>query len=243
MAADPIYAVGDIHGHMDKLQTIMARIEQDGGHDAQVIFLGDYVDRGPDSRAVIDYLANGMAAGRNWTCLKGNHDRMFAMFMEQYPRNDARLLIGYHWFHKRLGGVETLASYGVEVTGSARIYQVHEAARRAVPPDHITFLNELTVHHQQGDWLFVHAGLRPGTALADQTEDDLIWIREPFLNHPDPHPWCVVHGHSPVAAVEHHGNRIAVDTGAGHGRALSAVVLEAGACFALDEAGRVPVRP
>lgn len=243
MTAEPIYAVGDIHGHMDKLQAIMARIENDGGRDAQVIFLGDYVDRGPDSRAVIDTLADGLAAGRNWTCLKGNHDRMFAMFMEEYPRNDARLLIGYHWFHKRLGGVETLASYGVEVTDSARIFQVHEAARRAVPPDHVAFLNALPLHHQQGGYLFVHAGLRPGVALADQSEDDLIWIREPFLDCPDQHPWCVVHGHSPVAAVEHHGNRIAVDTGAGHGHALSAVVLEGEGCFVLGEDGRVQLRP
>lgn len=237
MAAKPIYAVGDIHGQFDLLQDIMARIEHDGGPDAQVVFVGDYTDRGPKSDQVLEYLSSGLKAGRNWVCLKGNHDRMFFMFMEEYPRNDARFLVGYHWLHPRIGGVETLGSYGVEVADGARIYQVHEHAREAVPQSHVDFLNALKPYHQQRDLLFVHAGIQPGVPLSEQTEDDLIWIREPFLSDKTRHPFTVVHGHSHVSSIEHHGNRINIDTGAGHGRALSCVVID-GDVFELLPTGR-----
>lgn len=239
----PIYAIGDIHGQLPMLEDALLRIEADGGPDARIVFLGDYCDRGPDSRGVIDRLARGQAEGRNWVCIKGNHDRMFAMFMEDQPRNDDRLLVGYHWLHPRIGGVETLQSYGVEVAERERIYQVHARARAAVPPEHCAFLGGLKTCHQEGELLFVHAGIRPGLPLEQQAENDLVWIREEFLTDSRAHPWLVVHGHTHVKQAEHHGNRVNLDTGAGYGHPLTAAVFEGRRCWLLTEAGRQPLMP
>lgn len=239
----PIYAIGDIHGQLDMLHDALNKIEADGGPDARVVFLGDYVDRGPDSRGVLDLLITGKRAGRNWTTLLGNHDRMFAWFMRDYPVHDAHLLVGYHWFHERLGGVQTMESYGVTVSESDRLYAVRDYAGTAVPPEHVAFLNSLPTHHLEGDVLFVHAGIRPGVNLADQTEDDLLWIRQEFLKDARPHPWLVVHGHTPAKRAEHCGNRINLDSGAGYGRPLATAVFEGRKCWLLTEAGRVPLEP
>ena len=239
----PLYAIGDIHGQLDMLEEALARIEADGGPDARIIFLGDYTDRGPDSRGVIVRLARGKAEGRNWVFLKGNHDRMFSMFMEDYPRNDARLLVGYHWLHERIGGIETLASYGVEVPEGARTYQIHQQARAVVPQSHLNFLAGLVPFHQERGLLFVHAGIRPGVPLDQQTEDDLIWIRQEFLNDTRLHPWLVVHGHTPAKAAQHAGNRINLDSGAGYGMPLSAAVFDAGEVWLLTDQGRLPLQP
>ena len=239
----PIYAIGDIHGQLGMLETALARIEADGGPNARVVFLGDYVDRGPDSRAVIDRILNGQTAGRDWIALMGNHDRMFSMFVEDYPRNDARLLVGYHWLHEKLGGIETLASYGVPVEDGDRIFQVHDRARAAVPQAHIDFLRNLVPYHLEDELLFVHAGIRPGTPLAEQSEDDLIWIRQEFLNDTRDHPWLVVHGHTPAKQAEHCGNRVNLDAGAGYGKPLACAVFEGRDCWQLTQAGRVPLRP
>jgi len=234
----PIYAIGDIHGQREMLEEALELIAADGGPDAQVVFLGDYVDRGPDCRGVLDLLIAGLSAGKNWTCLMGNHDRMFSMFIEDYPRNDARLLVGYHWLHEKIGGVETLASYGVEVESGARIYEVHAKARAAVPEDHRAFLEGLPSHHEEEGLLFVHAGIRPGLALAEQSEDDKIWIRQEFLNDTRRHPWLVVHGHTHVPTAEHRGNRVNLDSGAGFGRPLTAAVFEGASCWQVTSDGR-----
>ncbi|WP_282170368.1 metallophosphoesterase family protein [Ruegeria atlantica] len=236
--SDPVYVIGDIHGQLGMLEDALDRIERDGGPDAKIVFLGDYTDRGAQSCGVLDLLVRWNADGKNWVFLRGNHDQMCAMFLEDYPRNDARLLVGYHWLHPRIGGIETLRSYGVEATNVDRIYQVHAKAKQAVPQAHIDFLNGLKPFHQDGALLFVHAGIRPGVKLEQQDHDDLIWIREEFLNHKDPHPWLVVHGHSHVAAPEHHGNRINLDTGAGYGQALTAAVFEGTTCWVLDAGAR-----
>lgn len=239
----PIYAIGDIHGQRAMLEQALSRIEADGGPDARVVFLGDYVDRGPDCRGVIELLSQGLAADRNWTCLKGNHDRMFSMFMEDHSRNDDQLLVGFHWLHDRIGGVETLQSYGVEVSESDRIYQVHARARAAVPSEHLQFLSNLCPFQQEGELLFVHAGIRPGLPLEQQVENDLVWIRQAFLNDSRAHPWLVVHGHTHVKHAEHHGNRVNLDTGAGYGHPLSVAVFEDRNCWLLTEEGRQPLTP
>lgn len=236
-----LYAVGDIHGQMDMLHEALERIERDGGADAQVVFLGDLVDRGPDSRGVIQLLLDGVAAGRNWTVLKGNHDRMFEWFMADPPRIETRLPVGLDWLHDRVGGATTLASYGVEVTPERRIWQVLDEAHTAVPPNHLTFLQNLPLTHSVGQLLFVHAGLRPSVPLTQQTEDDLVWIREPFLSDPRDHGALVVHGHTPVDTPEHHGNRLALDTGAGYGRALTVAAFEDDHVFVLTDSGRKPI--
>ncbi len=223
------------------LEEALRRIEADGGPDARVVFLGDYTDRGPDSRGVLDLLIEGQRDRRNWITLMGNHDRMFSMFMRDYPVNDACLLVGYHWLHERIGGIETLASYGVHVTDKDRIFQIHQQAREAVPATHVEFLNGLPTFHQEGDLLFVHAGIRPGVPLEAQTENDLVWIRHEFLDHIRPHPWLIVHGHTPARFAEHCGNRVNLDAGAGYGRPLATAVFEGRDCWLLTPKGRVPL--
>ncbi len=235
---EPVYAIGDIHGQLHMLQDALERIEKDGGPDAQIVFIGDYTDRGAHSREVLDLLLKGQSEQKNWTFLRGNHDQMCAMFLEDYPRNDARLLVGYHWLHPRIGGVDTLNSYGVEVRDGDRIHQVHARAKAAVPQAHIDFLAGLSPFHQQNDLLFVHAGVRPGIPLHRQDRDDLIWIREEFLNYRQPHPWLIVHGHTHVGLPEHRGNRINIDTGAGYGNELTAAVFEGSDCWVVGKTGR-----
>lgn len=240
---DPIYAIGDIHGQLEELHQALDRIERDGGPNARIVFLGDYVDRGPKSREVIQLLADGLSAGKNWQCLLGNHDRMFSMFMEDYPRNDSHLLVGYHWLHDRIGGAETLASYNVEVGERQRIYHLHERAKTEVPADHIDFLQSLQPYHLEEGLLFVHAGIRPGVPIEKQIIEDLIWIREGFLDDPRPHDWLVVHGHTTIPAATHYGNRVNLDSGAGYGQPLSAAVFENQNCWLLTQKGRVPLVP
>lgn len=218
---DRIYAVGDIHGELDHLKNAVSLIGQDGGPNARIVLLGDYVDRGPDSRGVLQFLSDGLAQAKDWICLLGNHDRMFRMFLENYPRQDSQLLVGYHWLHDRVGGLRALSSYGVELGENERIYKLHARVHDAVPEAHRTFLNGLKYHHLENGILFVHAGLKPGIALENQDESDLIWIRKEFHEFTDPHPWLVVHGHTPVDQATHYGNRINLDSGCGYGRDVS----------------------
>ena len=239
----PIYAIGDIHGHLDKLEEVIDHILADGGHDAEVVFLGDLVDRGPDSKGVIDFVLNGQKQGRNWAVLTGNHDRMFRYFLEPSPRVDMRLRPDLYWLHARLGGRETLASYGLHFDEETRLSEIHAAARAAVPAEHVAFLTNLPYFKQHDDLLFVHAGVRPGVPLEAQSVDDLCWIRDDFLTHTAPHPWLVVHGHTPVDHPSHYGNHVNLDTGAGYGHAVTAAVFEDGNVWVLGTGGRQPLVP
>ncbi len=239
----PIYAIGDIHGHLDKLEEVMDAILTDGGPEAEVVFLGDLVDRGPDSRGVIDFVLDGLKQGRKWTVLTGNHDRMFRYFLEPSPRVDMRLRPDLYWLHERLGGRDTLASYGLTFDIEARLSEIHAAARATVPDEHVAFLTQLPYAKLHDNLLFVHAGIRPEVALADQLDDDLCWIREDFLNYPHPHPWLVVHGHTPVVRPTHFGNHVNLDTGAGYGEAITAAVFESGRVWHLTPHGRQELTP
>lgn len=236
------YAIGDIHGHLDKLEAAHALIAEDrartGDAEAPVVHIGDLVDRGPDSKGVIQYLIDGQARGENWVVLKGNHDRMMEMFLREQPMVDTQLLYDHNWLHPRIGGTGTLASYGVEVTEGIRTYQLHPKARAAVPESHREYLMNLPSMLRLGELCFVHAGIRPGVALEDQTEDDLCWIRKEFLQSDTDHGPLIVHGHTPVDAVTHYGNRLNIDTGAGHGKTLSAVVIEGRDAWLLGAGGR-----
>ncbi|MBM2575878.1 serine/threonine protein phosphatase [Jannaschia sp. Os4] len=252
-----IYAVGDIHGHPAQLDRVLALIEADGGPDAEIVFLGDYVDRGPDARAVIDRLAAGWAEGRPWTFLLGNHDRMFRSAVTGGPLRDPGLREGLTWLHPRLGGRDTLKSYlrwrdrpragrwDEEVPDEAdpRLAKLRAAMAAAVPERHLAFLDALVPMHLAADHAFVHAGIRPDVPLGEQVEDDLVWIREPFLSDPTDHGRLVVHGHTPVDRPEHRGNRLNLDTGAGYGRPAAAAALDGPEAWHLTEAGRVPIRP
>ena len=232
----PIYVIPDIHGQLAMLEEALARIEQDGGPQAQIVFLGDYVDRGPDSRAVIERLMASQAAGRNWITLRGNHDQMFLDFLRQGQVENARFSNpDYTWLHDRLGGWETLASYGVD---RADVSSASRAAQMLVPAAHQDWLAQLPYYHETKELLFVHAGIVPDVPLEHQLTEDLIWIRGPFLDHPLPHPWLVVHGHTALKHPTHFGNRIDLDGGAGWGRSLWPAVFEGRTCWLLTATGR-----
>lgn len=243
MTRPPIYAIGDIHGRLDLLQAALEQIKVDGGSDAEIVFLGDLVDRGTDSRAVIQHLMEGQQAGRRWHVLMGNHDRMFARFVRSATIDDPRILSRVNWLNPRLGGLATLASYGIHDAVELPLDQLHEATRRAVPTDHLEYLDQLPLFLEKNELLFVHAGIAPGVALAKQTEDDLIWIRDPFLNYKGPHPWLVVHGHTALEMPFHFGNRIDLDGGAGYGRPIYPAVFEGRKCWLLTEGGRIELVP
>lgn len=240
----PIYAIGDIHGHLDQMEQALGLIAKDGGPDARTVFIGDYVDRGPDSKAVIEALIRGLADGRNWTCLKGNHDRLFERFMaEPESRHDPHLLVGYHWLHPALGGETTVQSYGVKVPDRIRQEDLAADLRQAVPETHKHFLKNLQVQHEVDGVFFAHAGVRPGVPLSRQVENDLVWIRQEFLHDLSDHGALVVHGHTPVkGGPELHPNRLAIDTGAGYGRPLRPVVIDADGVFELTRKGRQRVQ-
>ena len=241
------YAIGDIHGHLDKLEAAHRLIAADrvetGDAEAPGVHIGDLVDRGPDSRGVIDYLMRGIAGGAPWVALKGNHDRMFAGFLDDPDNHDPGLREGLHWIDPRLGGGTTLASYGVDGVGERLLIDLHEEALAAVPRTHVAFLDGLKLLFRRGAALFVHAGIRPGVPLERQTEDDLLWIRRVFLDDTRDHGMLIVHGHTPVDAASHYGNRLNIDTGAGYGRSLTAVVIEGDLVWQLDEGGRTPILP
>lgn len=242
-----IYAIGDIHGQLGKLKAAHDLIAADraalGDRSAEVVHVGDLVDRGPDSRGVVDFLIDGLARGEPWIMLKGNHDRMFEGFLGDPDHYDPGLRIGLHWIEPRLGGDETLRSYGVEGVGERSLFDLHDAARLAVPAAHRDFIRSLRLMHRSADAVFVHAGIRPGQPLEAQSEDDLLWIRREFLDDPRDHGALIVHGHTPVDEVTHYGNRLNIDTGAGYGRALSCVVIEGDRVWQLTAAGRREVLP
>lgn len=225
-----VYAIGDIHGHLDKLKSVHAFIEEDKARvkdpDAVVVHVGDLVDRGPDSRGVIDYLAKGLADGRPWVILKGNHDRMMRRFLEPDRLRDPSRP-DLHWLQDNIGGRSTLESYGVDTDPARGKEAIHDDARAAVPKAHVALLDAMLTCHKLPGLFFVHAGVRPGVPFNAQTEDDLVWIREPFLSDPRDHGRLIVHGHSPVAAATHYGNRLNIDSAAAYGGPLSGVVIEA----------------
>jgi serine/threonine protein phosphatase 1 len=235
-----LYAIGDIHGHLDLLMAAHDLIADDMARHGpgQVIHVGDLVDRGPHSRGVIDFLIGGLASGRDWVVLKGNHDRMFTRFLAEPWDPEPGLRAELSWLHPRLGGSDTLRSYGVPNAGDRPIQKVHAEARAAVPSAHLGFLAALPVLHRAGDCVFVHAGIRPGVALDEQTETDLVWIREPFLSETASFGPLIVHGHTALDAATHYGNRLNLDSGAAYGGPLSAVVIEGRDAALLTPEGR-----
>lgn len=239
----PIYAVGDIHGQAEQLARALEWIAADGGPDASIVFLGDYIDRGPDSRGVIQQLVDGGRDRDNWVFLKGNHDRMMEWFLHDPPVHDPHLLLGFHWLHDRIGGADTLESYGVGRTDGRRMFELADEVRGKVPADHVDFLNSLTLSHSAGPLFFAHAGIRPGVALDKQDEEDLLWIRQEFHSSTDDHGALIVHGHTPVERARHYGNRINLDTGAGYGFPLSVAVFEGTDCWLLGADGRSALKP
>lgn len=239
----PIYAIGDIHGQLGLLDHALSKIEADGGADARIIFLGDYVDRGPDSKGVIERLVQGKAEGRNWVFLKGNHDRLMEWFLQDPPRTDPTLLVGFHWFHEKLGGIQTVESYGIPWPDQIRQFALAEQFRPLVPRSHVNFLETLALSHSEGPLFFAHAGIRPGIPLMEQSEEDLLWIRQEFHNDKSDHGKLIIHGHTPVKAATHYVNRVNLDSGAGYGQPLSTAVFEGRDAWLLTDQGRQPLVP
>jgi serine/threonine protein phosphatase 1 len=240
-----IYAIGDIHGHADKLREAHRRIEEDwhkigGTGRPTVVHIGDICDRGPGTKDAIQFLIDGIAAGADWIVLKGNHDRMFSNFLATGETRAEALGGGLTWTSPRVGGEATLASYA-----RRRLLENEDKylrrVRAAVPKAHAAFLVNLPIWYRAQSMIFVHAGIRPGFPLEAQDEEDLLWIRDDFLWHLGEHEALIVHGHTPVDEPTHYGNRINIDTGAGWGNHLVPVVFEPGRFYALTENGRNPL--
>jgi serine/threonine protein phosphatase 1 len=235
-----LYAIGDIHGQLDLLHRAHDLIAADRARHGPgpVVHVGDLVDRGPDSRGVIDALMAGLERGEDWVVLKGNHDRMFWRFLRDPSELEPGLRSDLSWLHPRLGGADTLRSYGVANAADRPVAAVHAEAREGVPKAHLDFIAALPSLHIAGDCAFVHAGVRPGVALDLQTETDLIWLREPFLSETASHGPLIVHGHTAIDRPRHYGNRLNLDSGAAYGGPLSAVVVEGREAALLTPNGR-----
>ena len=233
-----LYAIGDIHGQLDELENALSLIKDDGGANATIVFLGDYTDRGPNSCGVIERLIEGKQSSKSWYFLKGNHDRMFSWYLKLNPIHDPHLFHGLHWLHPRMGGENTLLSYGVTLDQERRSGEIHSEARQKIPKTHVNFLNSLDLMYRTSDLAFVHAGIRPGVKLDAQKENDLLWIREGFIDDKTDHGALIVHGHMALDKPTHFGNRVDLDGGAAYGRTLTPVVFEGRNCWILESDGR-----
>ena len=219
------YAVGDIHGRLDLLNRLLTDIERDissrAAADNYVVFLGDLIDRGPQSSEVVERLRTLRSTSFTPVFLLGNHEEILLRLIAGEPGLLASWL--------RFGGAECARSYGLDPKQLAHLPETEaiEHLRTAMPADHVEFLGTLIDTFRFGDYLFVHAGIRPGVGLAAQGQKDLRWIRQPFLDDARDHGFVVVHGHSISAGVDERGNRIGIDTGAYRSGILTAIGIEA----------------
>jgi serine/threonine protein phosphatase 1 len=218
-----IYAIGDVHGRADLLDRMLSRIDAHMAAHPVVrpihLLVGDYIDRGPASREVVDLLIN-CAQGREMVLLRGNHET----FVGDFLSNPAALR---EW--SRLGGLETLMSYGLKPPMSADAATQKELAAAlsaALPATHRQFFDNLLPSFACGGYFFAHAGVRPGIPLAQQRDEDLLWIRDEFLLHEEDFGKVVVHGHTPVREIDIRPNRINIDTGAYATGRLSCLIIE-----------------
>ncbi len=229
-----VYAIGDIHGRLDLLERLHEKILEDAAQNPRerqvIVYVGDYVDRGPDSVGVIELLLASPFAGFERHHLKGNHEDFMLRFLDNGADGNVWLMNG---------GIETLQSYGVSLPwdlggdsqgpsplAPGEMESLRLALKAAVPKSHLDFLTHLERHHTEGDYLFVHAGIRPGVPLEKQSEHDLIWIREGFLDYGGDFGTMVVHGHSARSTPDIQDNRIGIDTKSGYSGRLTALVLD-----------------
>jgi len=219
-----IYAIGDIHGRLDLLDALSRMIEDDlrsapVDGEAVAVFLGDYIDRGLHSAGVLERLSSG-AFPTPIVALRGNHEATLRDFLANPDLLE-------EW--RRFGGLETLASYGVDVKEPMR-GRNYERARNdlaeALPDRHLSFLDHMLLSWEAGDYFFCHAGARPNVALSRQTEHDLLWIRDEFNDYRGSFEKIIIHGHTPVSEAEVLPNRINIDTGAYATGVLTCLVLE-----------------
>jgi serine/threonine protein phosphatase 1 len=217
-----VYAIGDIHGRVDLLRGIERRIQDDAAAAPSahkvVVYLGDYVDRGEHSREVIDWLLDHPLSDFERVHLLGNHEDSMLRFLTDVQ-------IGPAWL--TYGGGATLHSYGVKPPASDRDFvRAQVELRDRLPPRHLAFLRELSLSHVEGDYYFVHAGIKPGIPLDAQALEDMLWIRDEFLFSRVDFGKIVVHGHTITDAPEVKRNRIGIDTGAFASGKLTCLVLD-----------------
>jgi len=205
---EKIFAIGDIHGCKSHLDKLMATLDINAEHDT-LVFIGDYIDRGLDSRGVVDALLDIRKSIKNVICLRGNHEQMFLNYYLEHRDEDL-------FMHN--GGINTLVSYGLTSTGKKHL---------TVPDNHMEFFSTLQTWFMTDNYIFVHAGLRPGIPLEKQDSDDLLWIRHEFINSPYDFGKIVVFGHTPLSFTTPliNKNKIALDTGAVYGGKLTCIEL------------------
>lgn len=218
-----VYAVGDVHGCLDQLNRLMESIDRDltlRPSPSKLIFLGDLVDRGPNSAGVLERILDGGVPTDECVCLMGNHEEAMLECLDGSEASYAK------WLQQ--GGLQTMESYGLTRQDLCnKSFDLARSMRVLIPSTHGHFIRSFKNYETAGDYLFVHAGIRPGIPTDHQSRRDLRWIRSGFLQHKGEHGMMVVHGHTPMSRVERHRNRIAVDTGCYVSGRLSAVVLEA----------------
>jgi serine/threonine protein phosphatase 1 len=218
------YAVGDIHGRLDLLEALLATIEADISARPRrrnyVVFLGDLIDRGPDSAGVVERLRTYQPSYARPIFRAGNHEEVLLRMLA----GDKEILPSWLKF----GGAECARSYGLDPDALRRVDEegALQLLQAKVPRSHRDFIESFADTFSFGDYLFVHAGIRPGIAIEEQNRYDLRWIREPFLSDAKEHGCVVVHGHTIVGRVEERPNRIAIDTGAYHSGVLTALAVE-----------------
>jgi serine/threonine protein phosphatase 1 len=235
-----LYAIGDVHGRLDLLRDVHARVATDLVRRPcprfRVIHLGDYVDRGPESAGVVTHLIEFCRDG-DAVCLAGNHD----LYVTRFLKDPAG--VGDHWMH--FGGIETLASYGIDAAmpgiGLRSMKAVRKALAGAMPAAHVAFFDKLPFMERHGDYIFVHAGLRPGVKTDRQKVADLTFIREPFLSHDGDFGGVVIHGHTAGDNPVIRPNRIGIDTRAYSSDRLTCLVLEGGEKGFLGPGGYAPL--
>ena len=210
-----LYAIGDIHGRLDLLESMLGEIERDqtgrDGRPVTLIFLGDYIDRGPDSKGVVSRLIRGFSHNYTPVFIKGNHEALLLSFLDDPSTGRA-------WV--RSGGDDTLLSYGLSLEtirlacwdGSNRMAETCRQFRAMLPEDHLHFYANLKLYCRFGDYFFTHAGVRPKVPLDRQSEEDLLWIRKEFLASTEDFGAIVVHGHTPNREPQEQRNRIGLDT-------------------------------
>jgi serine/threonine protein phosphatase 1 len=226
------YVVGDIHGRLDLLQELLAKIHAELQHDPApqtlLVFVGDLIDRGPSSAQVIERLRTYHREGIRPVFILGNHEEVLLRILGGETGPIASWL--------QFGGLQCLESYGATAASimAASSEEVVGIVRSAVPANHVEFLESFMDSCRFGDYLFVHAGIRPGVALEDQLQTDLRWIREPFLFDDSDHGFVVVHGHTISEEVEERANRIGIDTGAYRSGVLTAVAIEGAHRWLID---------
>lgn len=221
-----IYAVGDVHGYLDLLRQLHEKINRDLQEDPvesyRIVFLGDYIDRGPDSAGCVEYLINLMAENDNVICLKGNHEDKLENFLLD-PVEVADSFFTY-------GGADCAASYGIDMAGyqagNQETLEICAELEKNIPAHHKAFYANLSKSVAFGDYMFVHAGVRPGIALDQQSDHDLMWIRREFIPNRELYEQVIVHGHTPAYPMEILPNRINVDTHAYETGVLSCIVLD-----------------